>query len=65
MNKYEVTWDDVPFDLQELVRIGIYTKEEMIEKIKCYNKEYAIKTEEPYKDEDLHECSDMDWLKDL
>ena len=33
-NKLEITWDDLPEDIKELVEWGFYTKEEAIEKYK-------------------------------
>ena len=32
MNNHEITWNDIPSDLRELVEFGIYTKEELINK---------------------------------
>lgn len=35
-----ITWDDVPYDIKEMVEYGVYTKEEAIDICDCSRKRY-------------------------
>lgn len=57
-NKYDITWNDVPQDVKDLVEVGIYTKEEALEKmgmsidIKEYEELYgSMAREREYKEQ--------------
>lgn len=39
IDKNIITWDDIPYDIKELVKFGVYTKEEVVAKFCRYEEE--------------------------
>lgn len=49
-NEYQVTWDDVPQDIKDLVEMGLYTKEEALVKCVTNTTPYYVEPTSYYKE---------------
>jgi hypothetical protein len=42
----QLTWDDIPEDIKELVDLGIFTKEEVLREVIVLNKDFILEDSE-------------------